>query len=341
MLRILLLLTFLSTNFLSFGQAEYSYISDRKFFEPVDLIGYQFVPHGIEVPGKFETDLSPGEYSFGISSNNLYVIGDDIQGVFSINTINTTEYGFKLDLINARNPTMQGHLKVILTNNSQAEAVVFKRSKLESEMVFFLPIMNKNDKAKDKAYFTDYGEILLPHTDSLWGIEMIPFFRIDSEQKMQDRLRAEDSVRITFIEEIEIIEKIKKPKKNKNKAAPKEQKKNVEATEEHNENMEDEEVENAAEMVEAEPIVKTKIIKKYFVRVKSLVNYDDGSSEMKDMKIPIFKVIEREDDTAAPGEERYQISLESDKGRSLYLYMTEDRKVTALEMGSQRYELRY
>lgn len=361
MTRFFLFLCLLSVALPSFSQHEYSYISDRRFFEPSDLVGYQFVPIAVEIPGQYETDLSPGEYSFGISSNNLYVVGDEIKGVFNINTINTTEFGFKLDLINARNPTMQGHLKVIRTKSNHVEALVFKRSKTESEMVFFLPQTSPEEKETRKAYFTDYGELDLPHLDNIWGYEIIPFFRIDNQRKTQQRLTPEDSVHISFVKEVEIIEKVKKgkskaTKKDKRKATEEEiveeteemEEEEMEALEEEIEEVEESslEVDEAAippiteEMVEEAPKVKTKIIKRYFVIVKSLMNYDDGTSEMKAMKIPIQKVIEKEDDTAGPGEERFQIAMESEKGKSLYIYMTENRKITAFEMGSLRYELR-
>jgi len=320
-----------------FGQDRFTYVSDRQFFEPSDLFGYQFVPAGMEKPGDYDMELSPGEYSFGITAKNLYIKGEDIDGVFSINNINSTDYGFRLLLMNARNPALQGHLKIILTKNNHVEALVLRRSKSDSEVIFLMAQIPQEEKKADKEYFSNYGDLVVESTDSIWGKTLQPFFRIDSERKMQERLTQEDSVKITFIEEIEIIEKVKKTKKKKKGK-----------TEEETEAISEEnvlEVDDAAippitqEMVDAQNI-KTKIIKTHFVEVKSFLTYSDGTSEMKVWKLPIGKIDLREDEMAGAGEEKFQMAFVASKGKELYLYMTDDRKVTAFEMGAVRYEVR-
>ena len=110
------------------AQSMFSYITDKRFKDPSDLVGYNFVPNFMEIPDETEGDLDPGDYSFGISQNNLYVQGEEISGVYSLNNINPTEYGYKLLLMNARDPRIQGHLKVILNKYAQVDALVFKRS---------------------------------------------------------------------------------------------------------------------------------------------------------------------------------------------------------------------
>ena len=72
------------------AQNTYSYISDRKFKDPTDLIGYDFRPNLLEIREEREEELDAGSYSFGITMNNLYVDGPGIKGVYSINNINTT-----------------------------------------------------------------------------------------------------------------------------------------------------------------------------------------------------------------------------------------------------------
>ncbi len=340
------------------AQDRFTYITDRQFFDPTELIGYQFVPAGMEKPGDYNNELSPDEYSFGITAKNLYIKGEELAGVFSINNINTTDYGFRLNLMNARNPALQGHLKVILTKNRFVEALVFKRSKTDSEIIFLLAQIPSEEKSADKAFFTDYGEFVVNEIDSIWGDKIVPFFRIDSDRKMQQRLVPEDSVSIQFIEKIEIIEKVKKSKKKKKKGSDivaedsGEELAEVENSEEEEEEEEEEPVdddeeseeiegeEEADDSIEDKPIVKTKIVKTHFVEIRSLLQYDDGTSEIKVWSFPINKVAERTDDAARPGEEKHQISFQTEKGKELFLYLTSDRKATAFEMGSIRYELR-
>ena len=344
MLRFLICICISLISLQSFGQDRFTYVSDRQFFEPSELFGYQFVPAGMEKPGDYDMELDPGEYTFGITAKNLYIKGEDIDGVFSINNINSTHFGFKLNLMNARNPALQGHLKVILTKNREVEALVLRRSKTDSEVIFLLAQIPPEEKKADKAFFTDYGDLKIETSDSLWGKTIQPFFRIDSDRKMQERLTAKDSVKITFIEKVEIIEKVKKAKKKKKG-------KDGEVVEKVEETIAKEiplEVDDAAvppitqEMVDeaAEKNVKTKIIKTHFVEVKSFLSYTDGTSEMKVWNFPISKVDLREDELAQAGEERFQMALVANKGKELYLYMTEENKVTAFEMGSIRYEVR-
>jgi len=52
MLKNLLFIIFLFASFSGMAQEEYSYISDRKFKDPTDLMGYDFVPGIMEVKGE-------------------------------------------------------------------------------------------------------------------------------------------------------------------------------------------------------------------------------------------------------------------------------------------------
>ena len=92
------LLLFLCSTYL---QAQYySYISDRRFFEPADMIGYDFKPTALEIPDQEEKEFDPGEYSFGITFNYLYAKGEGIEGVYNINNMQPADYGFKILLMN-------------------------------------------------------------------------------------------------------------------------------------------------------------------------------------------------------------------------------------------------
>jgi len=337
-----------------FAQDRFTYVSDRQFFEPSDLFGYQFVPAGLEKPGDYDMELSPGEYSFGITAKNLYIKGEDIDGVFSINNINSTDYGFRLLLMNARNPALQGHLKIILTKKREVEALVLRRSKSDSEVIFLMAQIPAEEQKADKAFFSNYGDLKIETADSLWGKSIRPFFRIDSDRRMQERLTVEDSVKITFIENVEVIEKIKKTKKKKKRKEEVSEIDNPEdevvaEEEEERENIDGDRTELTVDDAAVPPItqdmvdaqnIKTKIIKTHFVEVKSFLSYTDGTSEMKVWTFPIEKVSLREDEMAQAGEEKFQMAFEAGKGKELYLYMTEDYKVTAFEMGSIRYEMR-
>ena len=210
------------------AQTSYSYISDRKFKDPTDLLGYNFRPFRWEIKDEKEENISAGSYSFGVTQSNLYVEGKDIKGVYSINNINPTKFGYQLVLMNARNPALQGHLKVILNSKRQVEALIFKRSTKEKEIIFHLPALTEELRTKEEAAYTDRNELVIANADSIWGHTIKPFLVIYKENGIQDKLPSADSVMIKFETRTTIIEKkvkekkAPKPKKEKEKQVKKE-----------------------------------------------------------------------------------------------------------------------
>lgn len=185
------------------AQDQFSYISDKPFSDPSQLIGYTFVPNAIYYPNKEfpnlskEVPISAGEVSFAISPNYLYVKGEEIGGAYSISSINSVSYGFKMDLMNARNPTMQGHLKIILNKNNEVDALVFKQAARTKEIVYYQAEMPQELEKQEAEHFTDGNEVAI--TDStLWGTTLYPMWG-NSDQQM--RIRMEDKVTIQFVQD--------------------------------------------------------------------------------------------------------------------------------------------
>ena len=323
-MRILCFVFFLVlANFLE-AQSHYSYISDRKFKDPSDLIGYNFLPNVMEVPDEREEEISAGEYSFGITLNNLYVNGKGIKGVYSVNNINPTEYGYKLNLMNARDPTIQGHLKIILNKYYYVDALVFKRSRKDKEIIFYQAPISRKTLMAEKEYFTDRYDTFLEEVDSIWGKTIHPFLQVHTSKNVQQRMQKADSLKISFIETITIIDKSKKKKRKKKEG-----------------NEEEEMTEEEKLKAEKKRKKKIKIIKKYTVEVRAIVKYDDGSIEDKVDVYQIKKIIEREDETAAPDGERYQLTFKTDKkGKEILLYLTPDYTLSSIEIGDKRYLMR-
>ena len=330
------------------AQDNYSYISDRIFIDPADLIGYNFKPSAMEIPNEMEDEIAPGEYSFGITMNNLYVEGEEIRGVYSVNQINTVDYGYKMTLMNARDPTIQGHLKIVLNDKGQVDLLVFKRSRKDKEIIFYQQAISQEKAAREKVYFSDLGEVEMASTDSLWGKTIYPFLRIHEDMNVQERLDIDDSTSITFIETIKMIDKTKKSKKGKSG-----KKKEIEMTkvEEGKEDLgatppaiseealEAMELFGDSSLMEEETKKRFKIIKEYTLKIRSILTYDDGTTEDKIWEYPIKKVTQREDDLAGPGEERFQIELETSKG-SYYLYLLSDKRISSFQHGAKKYLMR-
>jgi len=200
-------------------QDNYTYLTDKKFDKAEDLFGYTFVPGLMEIaePGQTsageQTEISAGSYKFGIARGNLFVKGEGINGVHNINQINTTEFGFQLVLMNARDPKQQGHLKIFKLK-SYVDALVFKASNDAQEMIFLLPEISESLMTSEKKYFTDRNEIFVEFEEDIWGSEIFPFFKTVMPKRVYQRVQKEDNVMITFIETERIIEKGKKKKDN-------------------------------------------------------------------------------------------------------------------------------
>lgn len=340
-------------------ESQYTYIQDRAFFDPTDLIGYNFVPAALEIREEAEDEFGPGVYTFGVTRNNLYVAGEEIAGVYSVNNINPTKYGYQLKLMNARDPTIQGHLKIILDKRARVEALIFRRSKTDKEIIFFQSPIPGELAQQEKEYFTDIYDTKLESTDSLWSKTIRPFFRIHKDAAgEQERLQIEDSTEISFIEEITVIDKTKKKKKKEERAEPNMENIElgiVEGEEVDPESEEEEETEAEAlaadigadpdeiaeEMeIEDEEKKKIKIVKEYFVQFKSIITYNDGTVENELKKYEIKKIKERTDEQAGPYDEKFQVEIETDKGGTVYLYLTPERTFSSIELGGKKFLMR-
>ncbi len=325
MFKNLLFIIFLFVSFSGLAQEEdYSYISDRKFKDPTDLLGYDFVPGIMEIKGESQQELGPGEYSFGITRANLFVKGEDIEGVYNINNTNTTDYGYKLLLMNARNPAIQGHLKMVLNNRGQVDALIFKRTNKEQEVIFYQAQMSEDQRNQEDSFFSGRWEEELAHQDSIWGMAIRPFFRIHETQRgVQERLHFSDSISIDFIQTVKIIDKRKKKQKNAEGA---------------------EALPTVAEalMMDEEELkeIGVKLKERRVIKIQSIETYEDGTTENVVVEHEVKKMTEREDESAAPDGERYQIEFELEKGEPIYLYLTPKRTLSAFEAGGIRYLLK-
>ncbi|MEY4902446.1 MAG: hypothetical protein RLZZ292_261 [Bacteroidota bacterium] len=316
------------TTLLSYASAQkaYSYINDKKFSDPTDLIGYNFRPSEMEIKDGGKRDISAGAYSFGITQSNLYVDADGKPGVYSVNNINTTDFGYKLVLMNARDPTIQGHLKVIVNKNKNVEALIFLKSKQDKETIFYLPQIPEAIAKKEKQFFTDINEVQVQHVDSLWGKKFRPFMRMHLADKIQERLQPGDSTMISFIEVVTIIDKTKKKDK-----------KDEVATEKVAEKITDVKLDKKEEPKKEEEKKKIKIIKEHFVVVRSILRYKDGKIEDKSVKYEVKSMDEKQDKTIPVEGDRYQLIIKTTKGEELYLYLNGNRNINAMEVEDKSY----
>ena len=171
--------------------------------------------------------------------------------------------------------------------------------------------------------------------------------------------------------------KVKKPKKKKTKKKRKKRKEKIQEEEEEwgslaemNGETEEEKVEEVVEKVEEEKpqvpveevqeevtdenddddapvapeeeevVVKRKITKDYFVKIKTILKKEDGTTEEKIFTYPVKGIEEREDATAKKDEERFQLTIKSKGKKELYLYLYGDRTVSSMEVNGVKYLMR-
>lgn len=303
--------------------ASYTYVTDRRFEDPTDLIGWQFRPSELEIPDVRKSAFGPGEYSFGVTQNNLFIEGPEIAGVYSINNINPAEYGYILNLMNARNPTLQGHLKVILNKYRQADAVIFKRSPNDKEIIFWLPLLSRAEYDQRGEWYTDRRELPIPEPDSLWGQSIMPFMIIDRIENKQQLLSLDDSTSFRFTREIEHTLKKKKLKK-----------KEVDLIDSLQLTIEDL-LADSALLAETGARIETDIVD--YLTFKTRILFDDGGTEWVDKRYIVTGVDQKEDKRAPEGGDRYLLEILLKGDDPIFLYLDTWHMVSRIEWREKVY----
>jgi hypothetical protein len=320
MMKKILTLALVCFASLLMGQKTYSYITDRKFSDPTDLLGYNFRPSLKEIKDAGKTNLNPGSVAFGITQNNLYVEGEGIQGVYNLNNINPTEYGYKLALMNARDATIQGHLKVIIGKNQYAQAVIFLRSAKDKETIYYLPEVPKELLEKEKKYFTDKNELNFLHQDSIYCKSIRPFLIMHQEAHTQERLEMKDSCVIKFIEKITIIDKTKKKDKE---AAAKDSLANLKTD----------------ALPKKDDKKNIKIVKEHFVSFRQILKFTGGNTEDRTTDYTIKSSSLKEDKTVDIEGDRFLLLLDTNKGE-IRIFLNGNKMVNSVEVEDRTYLMR-
>ena len=196
-------------------KVSYSYFSDHRFYDTDDVIGYTFVPAEREVSdGKGGSNgktskLRAGDVVVKVMRDFIYVTDAGNELKYSVNQITAEPYGYKLQLMDARNPSIQGHLKVIRDDQKYVRALVFKKSREDKETIFHQAEPVKKQIETDAKFFTSKDAITIKTKDDFWKKSFRPFFQINGSR--QERVHPEDSMRIAFTQDTVITKKAKIP----------------------------------------------------------------------------------------------------------------------------------
>lgn len=319
-----LLLTFLFISlsaFAIFAQDQYSYLSDARFIKMEDFVGYNFVPRYKEIPEEGEEELSPGDYSFGLSTQKLYIKGEGIKGVYDIKEFQKTQYGYKLKVINSVDARLQGHLKIIINKYYETEALVFKRSPSEQEIIFYMSLIPKERRLKEKAFFTNWGQLGYIKQDSLWFTEIHPFSKIFRDEKVNKRLNIDDSTTISFVVDTIVDTKIKTKKlKQLNEISP------------------DSTVEEV--VIDTTLKVNTTIIHK--IIETGYIDFSDGTRSLETKEYIVKPEAVKYTIEGGPNVygEKYFWEFKHKGKETLRLFFTNENKVSSFRLGNHHYRVR-
>jgi hypothetical protein len=187
----------------------YTYHNDHRFWDTDDIIGYTFVVGAREnPPSSAIKKLRAGEVVFKVMRDYLYITEGSAEVKYSVNQITAEKYGFKLHLMDARNPSIQGHVKVVLDEMKFVRSLIFKKSREEKEVIFHLLEPTKQIIKTDAKYFTHKDSAVLKTKETFWKKSFRPFFEVSGTQH---RLYTEDSLTVSFTKDTVITKKAKIP----------------------------------------------------------------------------------------------------------------------------------
>ena len=138
--------------------------------------------------------LRAGEAVFKIMRDYLYITEGGSEVKYSVNQITTEKYGFKLHLMDARNPSIQGHVKVVRDEMKFVRSLIFKKSREEKEVIFHLLEPTKLIEKADARYFTHKDSAVLKSKEAFWKKSFRPFFQVSGMQQQIGRASCRERV---------------------------------------------------------------------------------------------------------------------------------------------------
>lgn len=371
-----LLLLFLFLGFTAVAQqVQYTYVTDRQFHQAEELYGYTLVPNEWEDASGSHGKLSPGEVTFSVTRGYLVIQGGEIAGSYGVNRIER-ENGrvLRVHTLDSKDPSKQGSLKIILDDNKNIDAYIFRRSRNHDEIIYYQAGLSSSQKLKDKTFFTDKNEVVFEDDSQIWGSTIRPHFVLTRSKC--NRLYIKDDVSFEFIEDIEIktkpvkeeliVQKTPKKKKQEEVVAVEEDFEDDDlddleddettgadvgffrmANDDNEELPEDEEFEDEFDTpADAMPTPKAAKAKQKKEKVpkekrsyRMILRYNEESGGLKEETYAIKKWQRLTSQHNGDKEARYAIEMDTNFGE-VTVYLNGSNAVSMIELGGNRYLMR-
>ncbi len=370
-----LLFLFLCVSFMAVAQqTQYTYVTDRQFHQAEELYGYTLVPNEWEDASGSHGKLRPGEVTFSITRGYLIVTGGDAAGSYGVNRIER-ENGrvLRIHTLDSKDPSKQGSLKVILDDNKNIDAYIFRRSRNHDEIIYYQAGLSKTQKLKDREFFTDKNELVFSDDTEIWGSTIRPHFVLTRSKC--NRLYIKDDVSLEFIEDVEVKTKPIKEEILATKPVRKKKEEVVAVEDDFSDDdlddleddeettgadigffrmaddvdavSEDEEFEDEfdtpADAMPVTPAPKAKQKKEKAPKEKRsyrmILRYNEDSGGLKEETYTIKKWKRMTSQYSGDKEARYAITMDTNFGE-VVVYLNDKNAVSMVEMGGNRYLMR-
>lgn len=208
---------------------KYTYVEDLEFVNESDFYGYTFVPYeGKMSTAHYPDPIRPGIVSFTITSHDVIILErarytpagivdpptDEKPYSLHISSINKTDDGFEISLVDMRRRDLIGFLRFYRDNISQVDLIKYRPSMADPEHIYLIKNTPKNEHEEYSTYFTHEQDFDARTLDELWGKSVYPFVFFenysDIDNRKISRIYPTDGIHIKFEERTVIRNKKEK-----------------------------------------------------------------------------------------------------------------------------------
>lgn len=193
------------------GPTDYTFQTDRNFYFVSEIFGYPFYPDSYEEKDGFgKNTVGVGEVKILLIQGYLQI--DGVEGLNNFNVISINpkrfgdDFGFEAKLLDSRDPTISGTLKIITDNYGFVFLILFE-AKGVGAYAFTIKDKPAYQVEIENKYFSRRGKTKANSLESLFGKTIMPFHWINGGQgeSLMRKVSIQDSVYLRVKEDTIIV----------------------------------------------------------------------------------------------------------------------------------------
>lgn len=180
---------------------DYTYKTDMLFYQDGDLQGFTFYPNEYQHNNEDKNAVKAGDVSIHFTPSMAYFKGISALNTFNIISFNQIKNGYKLDLLDTKNPTFRGSVEIYINAKHQCEGILFFNKQL-GQYAFFLPEKSEFQLEKEAAYFTIKDDYKVSSYADVIGTTIKPYMQVKNQYDNfeYEKIIPKDSIKISFEE---------------------------------------------------------------------------------------------------------------------------------------------